>query len=199
MKNLIKKSVLIIAFISINIGIYAQQNEQKQSKSEISVEIDPVTFGFNGYGMHLRFRAKNMEHLLFGIGAYAMDFPNVLVDMDKNNKDKGWKVRLNKGFGLFGEHHFSELNKKWFVGGQLAVQEYKIENNTISGSEKFTNSLVMVYGGYTWQPFDFGFYLKPWAGIGYTSKISGTNSLGNFEYDIEPVLIFATIHLGYTF
>ena len=200
MNNLIKKSVLIIALISSNIGIYAQKNEQKQNKTEISVEIDPATFGFKGYGIHLRIKPKNTEHLLIGIGAYAMDFPNVLVDMNKNNKDKGWNVRLNQGYGLFGEHHFSEVNKKWFVGGQLAIQEYKIENKTISNhSENFTNSLMMAYGGYTWQPFDFGFYIKPWAGIGYTSKISGTNSLNNSEYDISPIMMFATLHLGYTF
>ena len=57
----------------------------------------------------------------------------------------------------------------------------------------------MTYGGYTWQPFDFSFYIKPWAGIGYTSKISGTNNLGNSEYDIAPIMMFATLHLGYTF
>jgi len=195
----IKKTVVVIALILTNIGIYAQQNEPKQNKTEISVEIDPVTFGFKGYGIHLRIKPKNSKHLLLGVGAYAMDFSSVLVDMNKKNKDKGWDVRLNQGYGLFGEHHFFEVNKKWFVGGQIAIQEYIIENKTISGSEKFINSLVMAYGGYTWQPFDFGFYIKPWAGIGYTSKISGTNSLGNSEYDIAPIMMFATLHLGYTF
>ena len=189
-----------MALISINFGIYAQQNEQKQDKTKISVEIDPATFGFKGYGIHLRVKLKNTEHLLLGIGAYAMDFPDVLVNLNKNNKEKNWDVRLNQGYGLFGEHHFYKVNNKWFVGGQVALQEYRIENKTISNdSEKFTNSLVMAYGGYTWQPFDFGFYIKPWAGIGYTSKISGTNHLGNSEYDIEPITMFATLHIGYTF
>ncbi len=200
MNNLIiKKAILIIAMISTSFGIFAQQSEQQQKKTEISVEIDPATFGFKGYGIHLRIKPNNSEHLLIGIGAYAMDFPSVLVDFNNKNKDKGWNIRLNQGYGVFGEYHFSEVNKKWFVGGQLALQEYKIENETIVGSEKFTNSLLMAYGGYTWQPFDFGFYIKPWAGIGYTSKLSGTNTLGNSEYDIAPIMMFATLHFGYTF
>jgi len=199
MNNLIKKSVLVIAIISTSFGIYAQKSESKQNKTEFSIEIDPATFGFKGYGIHLRIKPKNSDHLLIGFGAYSMDFPSLLVDMNKNNRDKGWSVRLNQGFGLFGEYHFSEVNKKWFIGGQLAIQEYKIEKESFNGNEKFTNSVLMAYGGYTWQPFGFGFYIKPWAGIGYTSKISGTNYLDNSEYDIASIMMFATLHLGYTF
>jgi hypothetical protein len=200
MKNqMIKKSTLLMTIFLTSYGIFAQQNEQITSKTEISMEIDPATFGFNGYGIHIRVKPKNSEHLLIGVGTYAMDFPNVLVDFNNENKDNGWNVRLNQGYGVFGEHHFSEVNKKWFVGGQLAIQEYKIENETIAGSEKFTNSLLMAYGGYTWQPFNFGFYIKPWAGIGYNSKLSGTNTIGNSEYDIAPIMMFVTLHLGYTF
>jgi len=50
------------------------------------------------------------------------------------------------------------------------------------------------------KPFNNnGFYIKHWAGIGYTSKTSGTNILGSSEYDISPTLLFAAVHLGYTF
>ncbi len=199
MNNSIFKKAIIIIMISISFGIFAQPSDNQSKKTEISVEIDPATFGFKGYGIHLRIKPKNSEQLLIGIGAYAMDMPSVLVDFNKENKDKDWNVRLNQGFGVFGEYHFSEVNQKWFVGSQVSLQEYKIQNEIISGSEKFTNALLMAYSGYTWQLFDFGFYIKPWAGIGYTSKLYGSNNLGNLEYDIAPITIFATLHLGYTF
>lgn len=195
-----KKTILIaITMLLTNAVTFAQQNEDQVRKTKISVEIDPVTFGLNGYGIHLKVKPKNSEHLLIGIGIYAMDMPSVLIDFNKKNKGKDWNVRLNQGYGIFGEYHFSEVNKKWFVGTQVSMQEYKIENETITGSEKFTNALLMAYGGYTWQPFDFGLYIKPWAGIGYTSKLSGSNTLGHLKYDIEPITVFATLHLGYTF
>ncbi len=193
------KNILIVAIISFNYGVFAQQEEKETTKTEFSFEIDPATFGFGGYGFHLRIKPKNSEHLFIGFGAYAMDMPDVFVDINKDNKNKGWDVRLNQGYGLFAEHHFTKVNKKWFAGGQLGLQEYKIENEAIQGSEKFTNILFMTYGGYTWQPFDFNFYIKPWAGIGYNTKTSGSNTLGNLEYDISPILIFATLHIGYTF
>jgi len=42
-------------------------------------------------------------------------------------------------------------------------------------------------------------YVKPWIGIGYTSKVSGDNTLGSYEYEISPLANFVTVHLGYTF
>jgi len=186
--------------MGVNFQLSAQKEKTKTNdKTTLSVEIDPFTFAFKGYGLHLRLQPKNNEHLLVGFGAYAMDMPNALVDFNKNNKGKGWNVRLNQGYGVFGEHHFSEVNKKWFVGAQIGIQEYKIENETVAGSEKFTNFLAMGYFGYTIKPFKNNLYIKPWAGIGYTSKISGNNTLGALEYDIAPITMFVTLHIGYTF
>jgi outer membrane protein W len=53
--------------------------------------------------------------------------------------------------------------------------------------------------GYNWHPFKSQFYIKPWFGLGYTSKISGDNSINNVEYNISPFVPFATVHVGYTF
>ncbi len=196
----LKQLALVLAFtISSNFVLFGQEIEEKINKTEFSLEIDPVTFGFRGYSLHLRVKPKNSDHLLIGVGAYAMDMPTALVDFNPNNIDKGWKLRLNQGYGAFGEYHFSEVNKKWFMGAQTSIQEYKIQNETIEGSEKFTNFLLMAYGGYTFQPFKFNLYIKPWAGIGYTTKIAGNNSLGNLAYDISPIIPFATLHIGYTF
>jgi len=197
MKTKFKTTMIVIALIGTSFfSVTAQEVERK---TKFSIEIDPATFVFNGYAAHLRIQPKTFDHLLFGVGIYAMDIPSLLVDFNKNNKDEGWNVRLNKGFGLFGEHHFSEVNKKWFVGAQASIQEYKIENDNLVGDNKFTNVLAMGYVGYTFQPFKFNLHIKPWAGIGYTSKISGDNIIAGQEYDISPITMFATLHIGYTF
>jgi len=195
-----KKIFIAIALVTITFfNAAAQQTETSERKTRFSLEIDPATFVFGGYSAHIRIQPANCDHLLFGLGAYAMDMPSLLVDLNSNNKNEGWDVRINQGYGLFVEHHFSEVNKKWFVGAQASFQEYKIEKDGIQGSEKFSNILAMGYAGYTFKPFDFNFYIKPWAGIGYTSKISGENTLAGNEYDISPITMFVTVHLGYTF
>ena len=196
--NLTKKAVLIMTLFFLSFGAYAQQSEEQSSKTEISIEIDPSTFALGGYGFHLRIKPKNSEHLLLGAGTYALDFPSVLVNLNKKNKDMGWHTRLNQGYGLFGEYHFSEVNKKWYVGGQLALQEYKIEKDFFDGESKYSTMMLMALGGYTLQPFEFPLYFKFWGGLGYTGKISGENTIGNAEYDISPILMFGALHIGYT-
>jgi hypothetical protein len=197
-----KTSKLILAaglIMGMTAPVFAQESETpKTSKTEFSVEIDPLTFGLRGYGVHLRIKPKNSEHLLLGAGAYAMDFPDVLVNLNESNKDMGWNVRLNQGYGLFGEYHFSEVNKKWFVGAQLAIQEFKIQKDFYDGESKFSNMLLMGMGGYTLQPFEQPVYFKFWGGVGYTSQISGENTIGDAKYDISPVLLFGALHIGYT-
>jgi hypothetical protein len=42
-------------------------------------------------------------------------------------------------------------------------------------------------------------YIKPWMGLGYTTKVSGDNSIDGKEYDIAPLVPFLTLHVGYTF
>ena len=198
-----KTNNLIFALSLIIISAFsalAQDHEATTNETRISLEIDPATYIFKGYAFHLRVQPKNSEHILIGAGIYAMDFPDLFVGFNPENKDAGWDVRLNLGTGLFGEYHFSEVNNKWFVGTQLARQEYKIEKENEIGSKKFSTFLGLGYGGYTIQPFkNNNFYIKTWMGIGYTSKIGGENKLGNSEYDVSPILLFAAVHLGYTF
>ena len=196
------KSRTVILALSLIIGmstsVSAQENETT-NKTKFSIEIDPATFAFNGYGVHFRIQPKNSEHLVLGVGTYGMDFSSILVDMNEHNKNKGWHVRLNQGYGLFGEYHFSEVNKKWFAGTQLAIQEYKIQKDYFDGESKYTTMLLMAMGGYTLQPFDFPVYFKFWGGLGYSGKIGGENTIGQEEYKVDPLLLFGALHIGYTF
>lgn len=197
MKNKFTSIILII----MASGIYSQTKAQDVStnRTSLSAEMDPITFAFNGYGIHLRLQPAGNEHLNIGLGIYAMNMPKALVDFNKLNRDKDWGVRINNALGLFGEYHFAEVNHGWFVGSQIGVQEFKIENGNLAGQQKFTSILGMAFFGYTMKPFNNNFYIKPWAGIGYTSKISGDNFLESVEYDIAPITMFATLHVGYAF
>ena len=126
--------------------------------------------------------------------------PDFIVNMNSDNKDKGWNVRINDAYSLFAEYYFEEANKRWFVGLQAGVQNFKNTNDSILNAEsKYSNLLIMPSIGYNWQPFNFPFYIKPWLGLGYTAKISGSNSINNLTYKISPLTPFVTLHIGYTF
>lgn len=174
------------------------QTKENTHKTSVSVEMDPITLGFQGYGAHFRINPEG-SRFLFGAGLYAMDFPDLLVDINPKNRDMKWHVRLNQGLGLFGEYYFTEANHKFFLGSQMGTQEFEIKNASLEGKRGFTNLLVMGYGGYVWHPFAFNLYIKPWAGLGYTTPVSGSTSLGGKTYAIFPVIAFSTLHIGYTF
>jgi hypothetical protein len=199
MKTKISFLAFLVIFGMSNYNATAQSKDQTDGKTKFSIEIDPATFAYKGYSAHLRIQPKASNHLLYGIGIYAMDMPSFFVDINSNNSDKGWHVRINSAAGIFGEYHFSRANKGFFAGSQISVQQFLIKNENQPGKEKFTNGLLMGYAGYSLQPFKFPLYFKAWGGVGYTSKISGENVLGGQEYDISPISVFATLHVGYTF
>ncbi|OJJ15611.1 hypothetical protein BKI52_37645 [marine bacterium AO1-C] len=190
--------LIIIIFTSLvmcQVNAFAQQQ-----KTRISLEIDPATFVFSGYSAHLRVQPANSKHLLLGVGVYSMQLPQLIVDLNLENKDKGWTSKIKLGYGLFGEYYFDKVNQKWFIGGQVSLQDYEIENTASTGQATFTNLLLMSYGGYVWAPFKTNrLYLKPWAGIGYTTKVSGQAQIAEQTYDIAPLTMFMTLHVGYTF
>jgi hypothetical protein len=93
---------------------------------------------------------------------------------------------------------------------QLFTNEINITNDNVPEvSEHRTNiAMVVINAGYKWYPFSKKhFYVKPWAGVGYTSVIKGAFStdvkpnttVGNYNYNIQAFTPFATVHIGYTF
>ncbi len=190
----IKTTTMVIWMLVLQFQVSAQSH-----KTKYSLEVDPITFAFKGYSLHVRVQPKKTDHLLIGLGIYAMNMPKALVNLNKLNRDKGWDVRINRGYSLFGEYHFNEVNRKWFVGSQIGIQEFKILIDHSVNTEQFQNLLAMGYFGYTFTPFENNFYIKPWAGLGYTTKLSGSQVLGEAQYNIAPITSFLTIHVGYTF
>lgn len=174
----------------------AKAQDVYPTSSKVSIEVDPVTFLFKGYSLHLRLQPKGSSHLFLGLGTYALDLPNFMVNFNQKNKNRGWDVRLNQGHSAFAEYHFEEVNKGWFTGIQAGLQEHRLENSGAPGRTSYQNLLLMTYGGYTWAIPRSSFYIKFWGGLGYSNQISGSNEIENTVYDISPISWFGTFHLG---
>ncbi len=173
---------------------------QASDVTRYALETDPATFLWNGYAAHLRVAPAATPHWVFGLGAYALDLPDPMVAMTDANKDQGWAVRLRQGVGLFSEYYLATDQQGWFVGGQLAHQEYRLRNDDY-GSDQVTYAamLLMAHAGYRWYPAGEHFYIQPWAGAGMSRKVSGDNSLQDKTYKVAPLLSFMTVHMGYRF
>jgi hypothetical protein len=170
-------------------------------KTEFSIETDPTAFLMKGYSFHVRVKPASWGKVLLGAGTYGLDFPEMIADLNPDNRDEGWKPRIRTAYAMFGEYYFKEVNNRWFIGEQIGVQNFRVKNDReqLSGSADFSNVLLMTYFGYSWHPYKGAFYVKPWAGLGYTSKIDGITTVGSLRYDVAPLFPFFTFHLGYTF
>ncbi|MBK6345750.1 MAG: hypothetical protein IPF68_07375 [Bacteroidales bacterium] len=193
-------AITCLLFSSLSMKPLFAQEKTVDRKTILSVETDPSTFLFGGYAFHIRLKPAGSDRLVIGAGTYAMDFPAFLVDLNEKNKAKGWNVRINSAFGLFGEYYFNEANKGWFAGLQAGIQNYKNSMDPSPGKHiSYSNLLIMPSAGVNWQPFDFPLYLKPWAGLGFTGRISGQNTLEGNTFDISTLSPFVTLHVGYAF
>jgi hypothetical protein len=71
---------------------------KKAKKWKVSLEIDPATFAFGRYGAHIRFQPKSCDHLLFGAGVFAMDMPDVLVNLNEKKQRYGIEGAIKPGY-----------------------------------------------------------------------------------------------------
>ncbi len=197
MRSTILITMTLITLFSVFTGT-AQTEDMTKNKTSFAFEVDPMTFAFKGYAAHLRINPAPLEHWIFGIGLYGMNFPSPFVKMHKDNRNDDWNVRLKLGVGLFSEYYFNEERKGWFIGSQTALQKYQVGLPTFDTKE-FTTIVVMPYSGYRWIPFNNGFYVQPWLGVGYTQKIAGSRTIGSKKYAILPIIPFMTFHIGYKF
>ena len=168
--------------------------------SRLSVEIDPLSFILKGYSFHMKYQPMFSERVLIGIGTYGLDVPEWVVNSDKDNRDKGWDVRIRRSFFVNGEYFPKKANYGWFIGEQIGLQSFRVSNRSeVLGSSDFNTILLMTYAGYSWHPYKGSFYIKPWVGLGYLEKIDGINRIGTMRYDVGPLYPFFTFHAGYTF
>lgn len=190
----------IVRSIVFIIGVSTMINCYSQSRTKFSLETDPSTFLLSGYSLHARIQPANCERWLIGAGTYGLRLPSMLVNINPDNRDEGWNTKIRNAVAMYGEYYFRGANQKWFIGEQAGVQNYHLANDYEGGNaSRFSTMLLMTYAGYSWHPFHSSLYVKPWAGLGYTRKISGSTVVGSQVYDVAPLFPFVTFHIGYEF
>lgn len=210
----INKTVFILTLLcfSFNTNAQVDSTQTKIKKSTFSIEIDPIVpLALKGIGGHFIWQPKKSKHLVFGFAFIALGkMPDFILNSNNQNKNKGWNYKINQGFGLESEYYFKQVNQGLFSGIQLFTQEINITNDNVPTVKEHRTNIGMAVAtiGYKWYPFKKKhFYLKPWAGIGYSNIIKGAFSskiipntiVGSYEYNIQKITPFATIHIGYKF
>jgi hypothetical protein len=175
------------------------QDFANEHQATFSIETDPATFLLSGYALHFRMKPAEISRLVIGAGTYSMKLPTPIVNLNTNNKNEGWDVRIKNAYSLYAEYYFKEAFSKFFAGVQAGIQNYSVTKTNEGVSSKYRTITFMPMIGYTWLPFNFPLYIKPWMGVGYNAKIAGTTLVGSNEYEVPRLMPFFTFHVGYKF
>ncbi|MCB9497802.1 MAG: hypothetical protein H6686_13020 [Fibrobacteria bacterium] len=165
------------------------------SALDFLVETDPATFALKGAAVHVRVRSAAHPGWTVGAGTYALDFPSPMVDLVEANRDEDWEVRIQPGFGLFVDHSNRPDGRGMQLGLQVGMQRYEASAPGRKTGDGYWNLLVMPRAGWEWHPWNNGFYVFPWAGLGWTTTVAG--DAGDFH--VAPLVPFATLHAGWEF
>lgn len=186
-----KKSIFTLAAVlsAFSLSSYAD--------TQLALETDPYTFIQGGDSLHLKVSTDSLPNWRFGIGTYSLELPDIIVELNSENDNQDWQVDLTRGVGLFAEYYLDKNQTGWFIGAQVSQQDYQV--NSEFNTAKFSNALFMGSLGYKYHLFDTNWYVLPWFGVGYTKTTSGKTARQAAGYDVDPLVGFATLHLGYEF
>jgi hypothetical protein len=197
------KAALNLLMTSLIVCIFLQtmqaQDLTKEGGAMFAIETDPTTFLLDGYALHLRVKPAETPRLVFGAGTYSMKLPRAIVNLNSNNRDDGWNIKIKSAYSLYGEYYFKQAFSKFFAGMQAGLQNYSVSNTKESQSSRYRTIMLMPMVGYVWLPFNFPLYVKPWLGVGYNAKVSGSTLVGTSEYEVPRLMPFLTFHIGYKF
>jgi hypothetical protein len=167
--------------------------------TNLFLETDPAMFVLGGFAGHVRLRVPPLPHWSFGVGAYGLTLPGIMVDIDSADRGQGWTSRITFALGAFVDRFFRDDGEGAFLGAQIGSQTYRVTRSDAPGDATFTNVLVMPRVGYLWHPFRAGFYVMPWLGVGATARLGNEPVVAGRKYDVFPVVAFATVHVGWSF
>jgi hypothetical protein len=154
------------------------------------VELDPLAYVVDGHSLHVGLR---LAHQRFDLGNFAAAVPEIFHG--------------NPGF----RSYFSGLGAKWDLcwrescNGAFAGLDISVARNWITLAENGEtadrrNVIAGIRVGYrfTFRDDGRGFFIVPWASVGY-SWVSRSVSLGGRRFDDSRLGVFPTVHVGYAF
>jgi len=195
--SLFYSALLVVLFQASHAD--AEPPNPASSETRLMLETDPATFVLDGFAVHSRLEHPRARGWSLGLGLYSLEYPSLLVELDPENRDEGWRARMRIGYGAFLDRHFGTRRSSPFVGVQLAVQRFELARDKTTAPKDLAVGLAMARLGYRWFPTDAEFYVMPWAGAGVSVALSEPVEIDNETYNVRPLTLFATAHVGWRF
>ncbi len=145
-----------------------------------------------------------------------MEFPELLINLDKANADEGWSRRVDVAFALYLDYAFGSPGDGWHVGVALDLLSSTVGRDGFAQESSFLSFEVLPRVGYRWFPMKYltaamggdgprqdikglGPFLHPWLGVGPIFALENTPQIGEEAFEESTIQFVGTVHLGWTF
>lgn len=165
------------------------------SAQSVALEADALAYPLGGYSAALRITHDNGFSYALGTGRYSL--PAFLLKGQSTYGETGWKATsesiqvLRGGYRFFGPRVDGPA-----VDAILLNQLWHLEAPRLGADTHFKTLGAGVAAGYY---FHLGshFYAYPNAALTYDAVYSGSASVLGREYEVPPVGVNGSIHLGW--
>lgn len=196
MKTIISKSLLLILFIFISQVSVAQTSEPDRT---FSVEVNPLAFAFSGWSIGGTYNPATLNNWVFNAATYGFEMPEMFVDQIPGNEDEGFELTIKQAFTIGADYYPWSENRSGFAFGLSTVlANFEVTNEEEPGQADYTSFYVVPRASYTWFAYE-GFYLMPWVGVEFHTKVSGETQVGTLEFEPMSVQFSPNLSIGYTF
>jgi hypothetical protein len=179
------------------LGIVAAFATDHAHAQSVALEADALAYPLGGYSAAIRITQENGFSYALGTGRYTL--PSFIVKGQATYDAAGWSATseaiqvLRVGYRLRGPHQDGPaadvivLNQLW-----------KLTAERLGASTHFKSLGVGVAGGYY---FHIGshFYLYPNGAVTYERVYSGDPQVSGLDYEVSPLGLTGSVHLGWEY
>ena len=179
-------------FIVLFSFLAACLNAQDSLKTNFTAAIDVSPFSMGGYSFKAGIVPKSYSKTEVAIESFAMNIPDMVIDLNSKNANAGWNERVSNGLALYIDHKLGSKRSSFWAGVGFVYLNHDIDNDHVSFNFQQMEYLARV--NYKWYPFEnSGFYVNPYMALAGRHKIGGDNG----SYALTPFLVIPSVYLSW--
>ena len=161
----------------------------------VAIEADALAYPLSGYSAILRISHENGFSYALGTGRYAL--PTFLVKGQSTYDEAGWEATseaiqvLRVGYRFFGPRQDGPA-----VDVIVLNQVWRLDAPKLDATAHFKTIGVGLSGGYYFHIGEH-FYVYPTVAMTYESVYSGTAAVEGRAYDVSPLGLNGSLHIGW--
>lgn len=145
------KIVMLVASINLSAEVFGSEKEADTTccleNYKFYLGTDVSAWALGGYSF---IYSSVGEGAKFMLEAWSIDVPSAIIDLNKENKGKGWSREIERGYSAHIDTFYNGKENGWYSGIIFSVFDSKISLDSSSQSERLRSYEALLKFGYKW-------------------------------------------------